>query len=302
MEEQFTKELYKELVDNMSDGVYFVTKDRKILYWNKAAEEITGYKASEVVGSFCFDNILKHIDEKGTELCLSECPLVTAMKNNANEQKEVFLHNKNGERIPVFVRVSPIKDKNGNIIGAVESFSKNIESILLKEQIKELAEKSFVDELTGIPNRRFFNRILEMKVSEFDRYGTVFGLLFIDIDDFKNVNDSYGHIVGDRVLKMVANTLSLNVRSSDLVARWGGEEFLVIVQRVEDSLLLKIAEKLRILVMHSGLSYQNDSISVTVSIGGTIFKKGDTPESIVKRADDLMMNAKNNGKNRAVVG
>ncbi|MGC8721390.1 MAG: diguanylate cyclase [Caldisericaceae bacterium] len=302
MEEHFTKELYKELVDNMSEGVYFVTKDRKILYWNKAAEEITGYKASEVVGSFCFDNILRHIDEKGTELCISECPLVAAMKNNSNEQKEVFLHNKNGERIPVFVRVSPIKDKNGNIIGAVESFSKNIESILLKEQIKELAQKSFVDELTGIPNRRFFNRTLEMKVTEFERYGTVFGLLFIDIDDFKSINDSYGHIAGDRVLKMVANTLSLNVRSSDLVARWGGEEFLVIVQRVEDSLLLKIAEKLRILVMHSGLSYQNDSISVTVSIGGTIFKKGDTPESIVKRADDLMMNAKNNGKNRAVVG
>ena len=129
-----------------------------------------------------------------------------------------------------------------------------------------------------------------------------FVLLFFDIDNFKNVNDFYGHSIGDEILKMVAKTLSNNVRSNDIIGRWGGEEFIGIISCDNKEILFNVAEKLRILVQKSYYKIvESDDINVTVSIGGTMINKKDDVVSLINRADQLMYASKSKGKNQVHV-
>ena len=134
-------------------------------------------------------------------------------------------------------------------------------------------------------------------LEEFKSLGPSFGAIFGDIDSFKLINDTYGHLVGDDVLKMVAKTLSGNIRAVDFIGRWGGEEFVLLITHVSGENLRNIAEKLRILVESSFLLLDETKLQVTVSMGATAVVAGDTVGSILKRADALMYRAKHSGKN-----
>ncbi len=215
-------EFYKSLLDNLYDGVYFLDRERSIQYWNKGAERITGYSRSEVEGSHCWDNILMHVDSEGKSLCQDRCPAWKTMEGAIPSEAEVFLHHKNGHRIPVSVKVTPIRDETGVIVGAVEIFRDNSEKLASLSLIEELQEKAFQDTLTRLPNRRYMDRYLMSKLDESSRYDWTFGLIFLDIDHFKAINDTYGHDVGDEALMMLARTLSHSSRSFDTVGRWGG--------------------------------------------------------------------------------
>ncbi len=291
------EDFHKSILDNLSDGVYFVDRERRITYWNKGAERITGYRSEEVVGSFCRDNILNHVDEKGTELCLVGCPLSKAMLEGTNQEAEIYLKHKEGHRVPVWVRGAPFRDSGGEIIGAVEIFSDIPVKNELMQRLEELRKMALFDSLTGIGNRRFIETGLDSKFNELQRYGWKFGLLFIDIDHFKKVNDSYGHEAGDLVLKMVAGTLIHNARSFDLVGRWGGEEFVVIITNVTGEELFHIAQKYRVLVEESNLLSGKDRISVTISVGATLAREDDTSGTLLKRADQCMYQSKLSGRN-----
>jgi diguanylate cyclase (GGDEF)-like protein len=162
---------------------------------------------------------------------------------------------------------------------------------------------AFSDALTGIGNRKHLEGRLSAALAEFQENSASAGLLFIDVDNFKNFNDTHGHDVGDKVLQMVASTLQHALRESDTTGRWGGEEFLAIVNGVPDGqILFKVAEKLRLLVEHSSLSVGQQSLAVTVSIGGTMVARADTTEILVRRADDLMYQSKRTGRNKTTIG
>jgi diguanylate cyclase (GGDEF)-like protein len=135
-----------------------------------------------------------------------------------------------------------------------------------------------------------------------ERLGTPFGLLFMDIDRFKDVNDTYGHDAGDQVLKTVALTISFISRPYDLFGRWGGEEFVGIVRNVDSESLRKIGNRFRALIEHTIIHLPKRSISVTVSIGATMAVPGDTMDSLVRRADELMYRSKENGRNLVTLG
>jgi len=109
----------RTVLDNLYDGVYLVDKNRKILYWNKAAEEITGYLSSEVVGTSCQDNKLNHVDSKGKNYCKDECPLLAIFNDGEMKELEIFLHHKEGYRIPIYAKVIPYKNEEGDLVGAL---------------------------------------------------------------------------------------------------------------------------------------------------------------------------------------
>lgn len=290
-------ELYRTLLDNLYDGVYFVTEDRTIVYWNEAAERMTGFNKSEVLNRHCYDNFLMHVDDKGSSLCLRQCPLEKAMLEDANLESEVFLHHKEGHRLPVLVRVSPVRDNNGRIVGAVEIFSDNSPRIRLAEKVEELEKIALLDPVTRIGNRRYGDLSLAAKLNELERYDWPFGVLFMDIDYFKKINDLYGHDVGDRILRIVATTVINGTRSSDIISRWGGEEFVALIPYINAEELKNVAEKIRLLVEKSSISLDGKNIEVTVSIGATLARKDDTAESVIKRADGLMYESKRHGRN-----
>src|SRR5512136_1901612 len=108
-------DFYKQFLDNLHDGVYFVNRDREIIYWNKGAERITGYAESDVIGSHCWDNILMHVDSLGNSLCLAGCPLVKVITTGGEIKAEVYLSHKDGHRVPVVVRATPITSGDGKI-------------------------------------------------------------------------------------------------------------------------------------------------------------------------------------------
>ncbi|MFZ3207359.1 MAG: sensor domain-containing diguanylate cyclase [Geobacteraceae bacterium] len=296
-----TIQFYQELLDNLYDGVYFVDKDRTILFWSKSAERLTGYGSKEIVGSHCWNNILMHVDSQGSSLCIKGCPLQKTMTDGVMVEGEVFLHHKEGHRVPVLIRATPMYDRHGSIIGAVEIFRENSENISAIEKIEDLQKQAFVDSLTGLANRRFMEMNLQSRFDELSRYGWQFGLLMIDIDNFKSVNDRFGHVVGDAALRMASRTMKESTRSSDLVSRWGGEEFIVLITNATIERVQKAAERYRMLVEQSLLPVGDESLQLTISIGATLALPGDTMETAIKRADDLMYQSKCAGRNRVTI-
>jgi diguanylate cyclase (GGDEF)-like protein/PAS domain S-box-containing protein len=288
---------YKHILDNLCDGVYFLDINRKITYWNKGAEKISGYCARDVIGLSCSDNILVHIDQHGNQLCHSTCPAAVTLQDGQRREAEVFLRHKMGYRLPVRICVDPIFDAGGAIIGAVEHFTDISSNMALRQQVQDLEQMALFDSLTEIGNRRYAQMHLHARFNERKRYGWDFGLLFIDIDRFKLFNDTHSHAVGDRVLRMVAQTLASNIRSFDMACRWGGDEFIIILVHVDPEAIVNTADKLRALVEQSAFAENDEQIHVTVSIGATLVLDEDTPDTIVQRADALMYRSKQNGSN-----
>jgi diguanylate cyclase (GGDEF)-like protein/PAS domain S-box-containing protein len=299
----FASAVFREkLLDHLFDGIYFVDRDRTIQYWSRGAERLTGYAADETVGRRCFDNLLCHMDAKGTPLCTAECPLVKTMTGGGIEEAEVSLRNKAGERVLVCVRVAPIADEAGQIIGALEVFTEVTARTRVQSKVRQLERLAFIDQLTNLPNRRFMEVRLRQTLEllrEFDRQA---GLVLVDIDLFKRVNDSYGHDVGDETLRLIGHTLKRAVRAVDVVGRWGGEEFVAILSDVNEDTLRSVAERCRTFVSEIVLSSKEQRFQVTVSIGATLMAPSDTALTVVRRADKLLYRSKGSGRNRTTVG
>ncbi|HUH98729.1 MAG TPA: sensor domain-containing diguanylate cyclase [Anaerolineales bacterium] len=294
---------YKNLIDNLYDGIYFVDRERVITFWNKGAERITGYASAQVVGHSCRDNLLNHVAADGVQLCLDDCPLAACMRDGRMREAEVFLHHAEGYRVPVMVRASPIRDGGGSIIGAVETFNSNEGLLNTRRQLTEVQRTALTDPLTGIGNRRFLENHLSAAIAESRQNQNRMGLLFVDIDSFKAFNDVHGHEVGDKVLRMVVGSLNHNLRATDTIGRWGGDEFVAIIDNVQDlEDLQNVAQKLRHLVQSSRLDLFDRSLTVTVSIGATLLNPNDTFDSFIFRADQLMYQSKQTGRNQVSAG
>ena len=296
----FGDDFFKTVLDDLLDGVYIVDQERRILYWNKGAERISGFSARDVLGVHCFDNLLQHVDDEGCQLCTGKCPLAATIQDGCPREADIYLHHKEGHRVPVWVRVSPLRDAEGHITGAVESFTENSSKADAIERLAKLQEVALLDPVTGVGNRRYLEARLHAALDGFRRYGWNFGMLFLDVDNFKQVNDSYGHDTGDKVLRMVARTLGGKLRASDSLGRWGGEEFLALISNTNADNLRATAERSRKLVALSSLQVKASRIEVTISVGATMVQAGDTPDSLVERADRLMYQAKALGRNRVV--
>lgn len=287
---------YREALEQLSDGVYFVDRDRRITYWNAAAERLTGFRRDEVVGKRCADGLLRHCDLDGTELCGEACPLRDTMEDGRRRDAHVFLHHRDGHRRPVWVRASPLVDDDGEIVGAIEVFNDATEFFSVRERLDQARQRAETDPLTGLGNRAYLERALERALADWRQHGDAFGVLLIDIDRFKQVNDEHGHAVGDEVLCAVASTMRGSARAGDALGRWGGEEFVIVAREETTSGLRRYAERLRSLVAAAGVRDGRRRVRVTISVGATMATPVDDADSLVTRADDLMYRAKQAGR------
>ncbi len=294
--------IHEKLLNSLYDGVYYVDKDRKILYWNKGAEYLTGYSSSEVVGKHCFDNILSHVNDKGCELCVNGCPLAATIGDGERRENEVYLRHRLGHRVPVSVRVSPVTDAAGVVVGAVEVFSDATAKKSIERRIGELENMAFLDPLTGVSNRRYATLKVNQAIQEVQLFGRSVGLLMLDVDHFKVVNDEHGHDAGDEALRAVCKTVSHHLRAGDTLGRWGGEEFLVIVTDITENGLKAFGDRCRMLIAESGVPVAEKHLRITVSAGATIIRANDTEHSAIKRADGLMYQSKATGRNKITLG
>ena len=289
--------LYLKIISNLRDGVYCVDTERKILFWNKAAENITGYSADEIVGKACADTNLNHIDEDGRPLCTIGCPLFASIIDGAQRKSRVFVRHKQGHRIPIQVNIVPLI-QDGKTIGAIEIFTQDSPAVYEDTLVEHLSGIAMHDALTGLPNRRYLESFLNYNLDAHRLFSSPFAVLFADIDDFGSFNNNYGHEAGDAVLTNIAASVKKNTRKNELVGRWGGEEFLGIYPVAKPYDAPVLAERFRQLVLHTEIMHAGRPLSVSVSAGVTLVRPGDTAESITERADHYMYRSKKAGKNR----
>lgn len=289
--------IYRQMLNSLNEGVYFVDTDRKITFWNKGASLITGFSAEEVTGSYCHQNLLNHVDAEGNKLCFQGCPLQATLCDQMERSAQVFLHHKAGHRVPVQVKTMPLYDDADVFIGSIEVFSDQQKTIHTELTRDDLYSIAFTDALSEIPNRRFAEMQLKKNRLELEETGTPYSIAIIDIDFFKHVNDTHGHDIGDEIIRIVAKTLSRSVRSTDVVARWGGEEFILIMMGLTADSLPAVLEKVRMLVENSVYRSEALQLSVTVSIGGATAQIDRDPDDLFKQADRNLYQAKREGRN-----
>jgi diguanylate cyclase (GGDEF)-like protein/PAS domain S-box-containing protein len=289
---------FGKFIDVLFEGVYVLDASRRILFWNKGAERLTGIAASEVVGHRCHEEGLHHVDGDGCVLCSERCPAAKAFDGPVEQEGEIYLRHRDGHRLPVRVRTLPLTDKTGRVTAVLETFTDSRSVASLERRLEELEAQALADPLTGIANRRHLEEHLNRAFDQLRRVERPFGVLYVDLDDFKRVNDRFGHEVGDRVLRMVAKTLAANLRAADLAARLGGEEFVAVIALADRVSLLAMAERFRQLLRCSWLDVDGERVAVTASIGVTLARPDDTPTSLLGRADDLMYRSKMAGKDR----
>ena len=163
----------------------------------------------------------------------------------------------------------------------------------------EIYRLSTIDGLTQVNNRRSFDETIEREISRCRRYGRTLSMVLIDVDHFKRINDTFGHLAGDAVLKEVASAIKKRIRKEDLLARYGGEEFAVLTPEVDLKGALAMAEKVRKVIEKHEFSFDDESIPVTISCGvSTLGKKSDGAEAMVQRADEKLYEAKEAGRNQ----
>ena len=220
---------FRHVLDAITDGVYVTGPDRTIVYWSAGAERITGYSAEEVVGRRCDEDLLGHTDLEGVRICQAGCPLQDCLDTGSEHTiSEIFLRRKDGERLAVYVKTA-LFEIEGERYG-VEIFGE-LESVAgkdLADRMQELSDSAISDPLTGLFNRRYLDAALGQQYAMFKRLGRRYGVIQIDIDDVKAINDGLGHLTGDDAIRFVAGVVSDNVREMDVAARYGGDEFVVI--------------------------------------------------------------------------
>lgn len=192
-----------------------------------------------------------------------------------------------------------ITDKFNEIQSQMADEVKRANNIItdLNTKVADLERNSNLDSLTKIFNRRalttYLNNVCSKKEIPYELH-----LLLLDIDDFKVVNDTYGHVAGDKVLIYIANLLRKTLRDGDKVFRYGGEEFVIVLNRIDASKCLEITNRILNLIRTNRLIYQGDSLTVTMSIGATKYHQGDTPDDLIQRADKALYKSKNSGKDQ----
>lgn len=193
-----------------------------------------------------------------------------------------------------------VKEHSHTLNEELEEHKKN--SLILAEKLEQSQAQALVDPLTNVLNRRSaYNLKMVQLTHEFKRYNEEWALLMLDIDRFKKFNDDFGHKLGDKVLKSVAGTVSDSIRASDQIFRYGGEEFVVILSRINAKNATQLAEKICRQVEKDCFVDGDKKFQVTISIGGAIISKDDTEMSLFERADKAMYRAKNNGRNQVVM-
>jgi len=163
---------------------------------------------------------------------------------------------------------------------------------------KSMENLANTDLLTGLTNRRSFIEMLQRRIEEADRYKQTFSIIMCDIDHFKLVNDSHGHDVGDLVLVAFAEIAQSEMRTSDTVARWGGEEFIVLLPHTNQHMGFELGERLRKILAETPI---HSTIRISVSLGVSEYQEHDNGNTLIKRADDALYRAKNQGRNRTEI-
>lgn len=285
---------FKFIVNSSDDAIISKSNKGIIASWNRGAEKIFGYKAEEIVGKPMQIIIPPEREHEEPEI------LERISRGETVDHFETQRLHRDGHLVDVSVTISPVYDVNGIVVGA-SKIARDISKAKAAE--KEIHRLAFYDTLTGLANRRLLHDRLEQSIVRYPRSDSGFALLFLDLDNFKSLNDNKGHEAGDELLKEVAKRLLSCVRSSDTVARFGGDEFVVLLNADNEKIQYSkiwIEGVLNKIIIEIGRPYHIDDVvhECTTSLGVALFFGQECSASdLLKMADGAMYEAKKSGKN-----
>ena len=292
-----SEELFRNYMENAPDGVYMSDLNGTFLYGNRKSEEIIGYRREELIGkNFLELNLLTENSlNKATQM------LQENMKGNPTGPDEIELINKEGRIIPAEINTSLVQRMGQEIILAfVRDITerKKIEEALQKSEQK-YRELSIIDDLTQLYNSRHFYSQIEREMERSNRYDQPLTLLMLDLDKFKEFNDTYGHVEGDYVLSRLGQVVKRCLRETDSAYRYGGEEFTIMLPMTTSEEGIVTAKRIQTELRKENFSpVLGQEVYMTVSIGMAQYNPKEEMKAFVNRADQLMYQAKKNGRDR----
>lgn len=310
-------------IDSMESGLIVLSDQNVVIHMNQSAKTFIPVKIGQ---TFPIDRCLECMDPQDSE----EFLYVYTHKAKATIQAELVSFSPTIEH--VLMRIQPITDRRQSFIGRMVTFqditewrnmveelnNKNRDLSIRNQELTNIQEELFrankklelmatTDSLTGCYNRRYLLQMMEYQINFDRRYNIPYSIILLDIDYFKQTNDTYGHQIGDTVLKVTADVLSSRLRQTDILSRYGGEEFLIFLPHTQREYALKLAEELRVLVETNSIQTNQGIIGITISIGVASsedldHKKFDDVKSLIVEliaiADEALYRAKNQGRNR----
>ena len=307
LEEQLEDEIAwrRMLVEQSRDGIVVLDRDCKVFEANRRYADMLGYTMDEVRNLYVWDWDFLFPKEKLIEMIRSV--------DAAGDHFETRHHRKDGTVIDVEISTNGAVYKGQKLVFCVcrditerKRSEEERERLIreIKEMYLQLQKFSITDSLTGLFNRRLFDMRYVEEISRARRNGTEISMLMIDIDDFKKINDTHGHLCGDRCLFRLATELRKALRrASDFIARYGGEEFVAILPETGLSAAKTLAERIRMAVEKLEIRFEENAVRLTVSIGvaSCVFEDFKVKDRLLSRADDALYQAKARGKNRVMV-
>jgi diguanylate cyclase (GGDEF)-like protein/PAS domain S-box-containing protein len=285
------------LLNSAGQGLYGTDADGACTFVNPAALAILGYEKEEVLGKNTH-RMFHHHHKDGSLYVQADCPIDLTRRDGIPREVEDQFLCKNGTFLPVQLSVTPMRE-NGQVIGVTVVFQDIAERKAMQQDLTRLAT---TDPLTGVANRRRFIEQMEMELARMKRFDKPAAFLMMDVDNFKKVNDTHGHAIGDEVLQHFAELSRHRLRRVDLFGRLGGEEFGILLPGTDAAGARQFAEGFRRYVADTPLESSKGAIPFTISIGVAALDPGDTAaDSIMARADVALYRAKEGGRNRVEV-
>jgi diguanylate cyclase (GGDEF)-like protein/PAS domain S-box-containing protein len=274
------------------DAIIMVDPAGHIRFWNPAASELFGWSREEAMGRDLHDTVTPETQRQRANESMAEFFRSGEISPSSTRAERIAMR-KDGTTFPIELSLAAIRRDEGYwAVGIVRDMTRR------KHMEEELRQLATTDPLTGLANRRSFMQQAEREMEQCRRYGHPLCLLMLDIDHFKQVNDTWGHDAGDEVLRAVAGIVAESIREVDLCGRLGGEEFAVLLPETPSERALVVAERIRASIESAIIRTDGVTIPITLSVGKAEMALDDDVNNVIRRADEALYKAKRGGRNR----
>lgn len=290
----------EQFLNEVPLGSYILTPDQTVLYWNKEAERLLGYRFDEVVGKRCVDLAFGCSFVSGDKITGGSCPALVAYRSGQVQTMQMLIRKKDGENLLVRNTLVPIRDDRGSVIDLAALFRSLGDGTYDQNILRDIYEVATRDPLTCLPGRTYMETCIGEELERYQRTGHPFAVLFADMDRFHDVNNRYGHNVGDCLLQELGIRLRKYGRRADRFCRWGGDEFVGLLQLRRPEEIENAAKRFLQLSNRTEIVVDGHQVACQAAIGITVVRQEDDLKSIVSRADRYMFLAKRHDSDQIV--
>lgn len=305
-------ETLHDIIDHINVGVTVLDENNQVIFWNQFMAKHSGINASDLIGKNLFD-VFYYLPKQWMELKLKSVRLIKNYSFVSWTQKPYLFHFSHNSMIKeesiefmhqdcTFIPVKNTSTGEMYVCITIHDMTDVVASQLKITEIndinKTLEQMTNYDNLTSLYNRLYVEKQIDFEFNKAKRYGNIFSVVFFDIDKFKLVNDEHGHLAGDEVLKKVAENIKMQLRSSDILGRYGGEEFLVLLPETSLANASSLSQRLRMNIEKMTTRYKDTEIKITISLGVVQFRADiNNYLQMIHEADIALYHSKQNGRN-----